>query len=253
MTHNMRNLGAFVLLATAGCQSAPPPVAPVAPKIQTQPVTAEAPRADDDDDALASTVTTSSVDLVSFLESAARPAHIPESTRDDLMEGRPLGRGHVTAMRFRAGPWTCFVRRTQADDRATLLRTSPEGFLVVPVAWLSQVVKLRGANEDEAHTFFVEARRALARTGRSVSLARFRNGNAVEVALSLHDVGGSDVEVVAEQRFLRAGEYDAGAPRITIDKLQTNARNDHRGISVQDLLRALPAPQNDATSKPLDV
>lgn len=239
----VRMILVVVGVASAGC--APqrrPPVAPEAPPPQAEPEVVELP----------TLVTTRSGDVVEFLESTTAPTGIPESAKADLAVARPSAAGRVDAIRVRTGTFACFVRRTASDDRAAVLRTSAQGFLVVPTSWLAAVVMLPGAKADDVHAFYVAMQRELAQRGRATGLARFANGNAVEVTLSLRDLGETDAELVAERRFLRAGDYDPTRARITVeavDGVRTIAKNRHRGVSIHDLLRDLPvASETKATT-----
>lgn len=248
MTNRAGISGLLLVVVLAGCGAPPPPRAvTAAPPARPAPAPAPAPEEAPDVE-LTTTVTTHGDDLVAFLERATDGRTLPEPTRSELLARRPQRGDRVTGFRIRTGPWTCFVQRAQRDDRATVVRTSPEGFLVVPIAWISDLLALPGPSREDVVAFYGALGRQLAKTGRASGLARFDNGNATELSLRLHELGEDDVEVVAERRFLRAGEYDPNAARVSIvgvQQVQTRARNRHRGVSAHDLLRTL-APEPSA-------
>lgn len=232
----------IVLIILTGCAAAPPPPsAPTVPTLVVPALTPAAPEAEPIVD-LPTLVTTHTDDLLGFLDRATSPSGVPAMSRGELAEPRPSISDRVTGMRIRTGPWTCFVRRTKNDDRAAVMRSSPEGFLVVPLAWIAEVLVLPGAREDDLRAFYIALQRQLARTGHASGLARFDNGNAMTLSLGLRDLGPVDVELYADSRFLRAGTFDANASPLVIDgadRVQTRAKNHHRGVSVHDLLRDL--------------
>ena len=152
------------------------------------------------------------------------------------------------------GAWTCFAQRTPRDERAVVLRKSPAGFLVPPVAWLAEVIDVPGVSVDDARAWYVAMARRIAMTGRATSLVRYTNGNASSVVLELHAVEPNDAELVATSKFMKAGEYAPEKWETIVegaDGIKTKRMNDHRGVSVFDLLRKLPGtPQPNPAGSP---
>jgi hypothetical protein len=191
---------------------------------------------------LTTAVTTSGDELVASIERVTSPERLTPESRTSLL-GPPPSDAGTTETRVRMGSWTCFARRTSKDERAMVFRTSKHGFLVVPIAWLAEVVQLPGVKQDDARAWYSEMSGQLATSGRARGLVRFDNGNAVTVSLELHDLDRADDELIAETHFVKAGEYDPktwGAVTGGAETVKTKAMNKHRGISVFDLLRKLP-------------
>jgi hypothetical protein len=190
---------------------------------------------------LGTVVTTNGAELIASIERATSPERLSDAARESFLG--PMSDSRLTETRVRMGSFTCFARRTPKDLRAALLRNSKQGFVVAPIAWLAEVVQLPGVKPDDLRAWYAELSRQLATAGRASGLARFDNGNATAVALELRDLDRTDVEIVAESRFMRAGAYDPQAWGAVIggaQNVKTKAMNEHRGVSVFDLLRKRP-------------
>lgn len=237
-----------VAFGIAGCGGAPakaPPPPSAAPSGVREAAPEEVP------DEVATVVTTSGDELVTFLERATSPEPLPVGAREGLRGVGPAA-GRVAETQIAMKRWRCFARRTARDARAAALRVSNEGFLVVPLTWIEAVLQLHGVKAEDARPWYAAMSRRLATTGRARGLARYGNGNASAIDLELRAVGKTDAELVAVARFMKAGEYDPRAyPSIIdgVDGVTTKTMNDHDGVSVLDLLRALPAIASPGASQ----
>ena len=81
--------------------------------------------------------------------------------------------------------------------------------------------------------------RRIATTGHATVLGPYTNGNASSVVLELRTIEPNDTELVAQTKFMRAGEYapESFGPIVdgALDSIKTNRLNEHRGVSVFDL------------------
>lgn len=195
---------------------------------------------------IATTVTTSQDELISFVERTIGEGTLPPVATTSLAE-----RGAwTTRLSLHEGTWTCLARRTQADERAAVMRSSKNGFLVVPIAWMAKVVSITGAKDDDARAWYQAMSQRIATAGRATGLARFANGNAEAILLELRPLDDTDIALVVKTQFMKAGEFtaDAWGPVITgAERVRTSRMNGHSGVSIVDLLRELPRAKPTGT------
>lgn len=190
------------------------------------------------DDELTTIVTTSDDELIAFVERRTSPETLAADS--PLRERRPTN--GVQSTRIEMHDVACFARRTARDARGAIVRTSSHGFLIPPTTWMAEVVRLPGTTEDDARAWYKAMSQRLATSGRATGIAQFENGNAIAILLELRRVAPGDTELVAKTQFFKAGDYtvDAWGPVVrNARSVDTRAMNNHKGVSVFDLLRSL--------------
>jgi hypothetical protein len=184
-------------------------------------------------------------ELVVFVEKLIAPRSLPDNARESIR----VPAAHGTASDTRtdlSNNYVVFSKRRETDCRVMVMKKSADGKVIPAVSWLAKAIDFPGASKEARVTWYREMGRRLATAGRASGIATFDNGNGMGIVLEMKPLPDSgDVEVWAQTRFFKKGEYQpaawgpvlAGASQVT-----TNRVDKHQGVTAFDLLKQLRAP-----------